>query len=205
LTLNWNREIKTIKMKNLRKTIVAVVATGLLSGGFFCQQAQAVSITGYINFAGAVRYDTNSLLTATRVTQWKNSTVLGAATTGDFAAFTFDGEHVTMAHTWIFNPSTVTPALWRVGGFTFDLTSSTIVSQTVNFLNITGTGTVTGNGFDPTPGEWSFTSTNSNGHTRSTFGFQSQTNAVPDGGATAALLGLALTGVEVLRRKFKAA
>jgi hypothetical protein len=192
-------------MKNLLKTIVAVVATGLLSGGFFCQEAQAVSITGYINFAGAVRYNTNSLLTATKVTQWKNSTVLGAATTGDFAAFTFNAEHVTMASTWIFNPSTVTPALWRVGGFTFNLASSTIVSRTAFFLNITGTGTVSGNGFTPTPGQWSFTTTDSNGHTRSTFGFQSQTNAVPDGGATAALLGLALAGVEVLRRKFKAA
>lgn len=191
-------------MKNLRETILAVLATGLLSGGLFCQQAQAVPIDGYINFAGAVRYDTNSLLTATRVTQWKNSTVLGAATTGDFAAFTFDGEHVTMARTWIFNPSTVTPALWRVGGFTFNLTSSTVVSQSAFFLNILGTGTVTGNGFDPTPGQWSFTSTNSNGHIRTTFGFQSETTA-PDGGATAVLLGLALTGVEVLRRKFKVA
>ena len=191
-------------MKNLRKTIVAVLATGLLSGGLFCQQAQAVPIDGYINFAGAVRYDTNSLLTATRVTQWKNSTVLGAATTGDFATHTFDGEAVTMARTWIFNPSTATPALWRVGGFTFNLTSSTIVSQTAFFLNITGTGTVSGNGFTPTPGQWSFTSTDSNGHIRSNFGFQSETTA-PDGGATAALLGLALTGVEVLRRKFKAA
>ena len=191
-------------MKNLRKTILAVLATGLLSGGLFCQQAQAVSIDGYINFAGVVRYNTNSLLTAAKVTQWKNSVVLGAATTGDFATHTFNGEHVTMAHTWIFNPSTPTPALWRVGGFTFNLASSTIVSRTAFFLNIMGTGTVTGNGFDPTPGQWSFTSTDSNGHTRSTFGFQSQTTA-PDGGATAALLGLALTGVEILRRKFKAA
>jgi hypothetical protein len=185
-------------MKNLLKTIVAVVATGLLSGGLFCQQAQAVPIDGYINFAGAVRYNTNSLVTATKVTQWKNSVVLGAATTGDFATHTFNAEHVTMASTWIFSPSTVTPALWRVGGFTFNLASSTIVSQTAFFLNITGTGTVSGNGFTPTPGQWSFTSTDSNGHTRSTFGFQSQTNAVPDGGATAALLGFALSGMGTL-------
>jgi hypothetical protein len=192
-------------MKNLSKTILTVAAVGLLSCGLFSQQAQAVSINGYVNFAGVTVYDTKSLGTATEVKRWINSFVLGAATTGDFATFTTNLEHVTMGKPWMFNPSTPKPGLWEVGGFTFDLSSSTIVSQSAFFLNITGTGMVSGNGFDLTPGLWSFTSTDSNGKVRSSFGFQSDTVAVTDGGATAALLSLALAGVEVLRRKFKAA
>jgi hypothetical protein len=85
--------------------------------------------------------------------------------------------------------------------------SSTIVSQTNFFLNVTAVGTLSGPGFDPTLGTWSFTVSNAKGETHDTFGFQSDTAAglVPDGGTTAALLGLALAGIEVLRRKFKAA
>ena len=55
-----------------------------------------------------------------------------------------------MATPWIFHPSTATPGLWSVGGFTFDLISATVVTQTATFLNITGTGTVSGNGFEDT-------------------------------------------------------
>lgn len=192
-------------MKKLSKTILAMVAVELLSCGLFSQQAQAVSITGEINFAGAAVYNTNSLATATEVMEFRNSVVLGAATTGDFATFTHNLEPVVMGTPWIFNPSTPKLGLWKVGGFTFDLSSSTIVSQSAFFLNITGIGTITGNGFDATLGEWSFTSSNSNGKVKSSFGFQSDTAAVPDGGPTAALLGVALAAVEILRRKFKAA
>jgi hypothetical protein len=207
---NWNASVikkstQSNTMKNLSKTILTVVAVGMLSCGLFSQQAQAVAINGFINFAGVTVYNTKSLVTATEVMKWNSSLVLEGATTGDFATFTTNLEHVTMGKPWMFNPSTPKLGLWKVGGFTFDLSSSTIVSQSAFFLNITGTGMVSGNGFDPTPGDWSFTSTDSNGKIRSSFGFQSDTAAVPDGGATAALLGLALAGVGVLRRKFKAA
>jgi hypothetical protein len=112
-----------------------------------------------------------------------------------------------MTAPWIFNPSTATIPLWSVGGFTFDLMSSHIVTQTNFFLNVTGVGSLSGPGFTTTPGTWSFTVSNALGGPHSTFGFSSDTAAgvVPDSGATAALLGLALAGVEVLRRKFKAA
>jgi len=112
-----------------------------------------------------------------------------------------------MTAPWIFNPSTATIPLWQVGGFTFDLTSSTIVTQTNFFLNVTGVGTLSGAGFTTTPGSWSFTVSNALGKPHATFGFTSDTaaTAVPDSGATAALLGVALAGVEVLRRKFRVA
>jgi hypothetical protein len=190
-------------MKNLSKTILMVVAVGLLSGGLCCQQAQATPITGDITFAGAVTLDSTSLSAATQVSAWNLSLVTSSSGDLSMAAFT----PVSMTAPWIFNPSTATIPLWSVGGFTFDLMSSHIVTQTNFFLNITGVGTLSGAGFDPTPGTWSFTLSNALGQPHNTFGFSSDTAAglVPDGGTTAALLGLALAGVEVLRRKFKAA
>jgi hypothetical protein len=190
-------------MKNTRKTVLAVLAIGLLGCGLFSQRAQAVPINGYINFTGGVRFDTNSLATATRVKRWNHSIVLGTATTGDFAAHTFNHENVTMTGNWTFN-SGFHPALWSVGGFTFDLTSSTILHQDAFFLHVTGVGIVSGNGFTPTQGVWDFTVTKSDGRTTTNFGFQAQTTTVPDGGSAVALLGIALVGVEALRRKLKA-
>jgi hypothetical protein len=191
-------------MKNINKTVLTVVAVGLISGGFFCQQAQATPITGDITFGGVVTFDSIHLNLAKQVSIWDLSIV--TSDSGSFSSIPILS-NVTLTAPWIFNPSTPTIPLWQVGGFTFDLTSSTIVSQSTTFLNITGVGTISGTGFTTTPGSWSFTVSNADGKKHSTFGFQADTaaNAVPDGGATAALLGFALAGVEGLRRKFKTA
>jgi VPDSG-CTERM motif len=181
------------------------LATGVLSCGLFSQQAQATAIQGNILFAGSVQFDTNSLATATQVTTWYDlngnagfsSVAFGG--TGHFAGI-LAGTQATMAQ-WIFSPSTPTPGLWSVGGFTFDLLTSTIVTQTANFLSIAGTGIVSGNGFDSTNMEWSFSTQNAGGGTNLIFSFSANGAAVPDGGSAVALLGIALTGIEVLRRK----
>ena len=46
------------------------------------------------------------------------------------------------------------PALWRVGGFTFDLISATVVTGPQTLLNITGIGMISGNGFEDTTATW---------------------------------------------------
>ena len=192
-------------MKNLTKTILAVLAIGFISCALFSQQAQATAIQGNINFAGGVQFDTNSLATATRLVTWFDSngnagfTSVAPGGTGDFAGIPA-GTQATMAQPWIFNPSTPTPGLWSVGGFTFDLLSSTIVTQNASFLLVTGIGIVSGNGFDPTSMEWSFSTQNAVG---GIFSFSANGVAVPDGGSAVALLGIALIGIEVLRRKLR--
>ena len=194
-------------MKNLSKTILAVLATGVLSCGLFSQQAQATPISGTINLGGSAHFDTNDLGTATQVMTWINTHV-EAGSTGDFAGIPVDTP-VAMTAPWIFNPSTPTPGLWSVAGFTFDLLTSTVLVQNSTALVITGTGIVSGNGFDPTVADWSFAVTSSGGRTRGTFSFQGSGNAtgrgtgVPEGGSAVALLGLALIGVEVLRRNLR--
>ena len=194
----------------LPKTILAVLTIGALSCALFSQQAQATAISGNINFAGSVQFNTTNLATATRVVTWFDanhnagfSSVVGGAT-GDFSGIAA-GTQATMAQPWIFNPSTPTPGLWSVAGFTFDLLSSSIVTQTSSFLNITGTGIISGNGFDPTAGTWAFSVQSAGGRRLVEFSFSANANdnGVPDGGSAVALLGLALTGIEVLRRKLR--
>jgi VPDSG-CTERM motif len=191
----------------LSKTILAVLTMGVLSCGLFSQQTQAAAISGDIQFAGEVAFDTNSLATATTVVTWYDvfhnagfSSV--TSTSGDFGGIA-PGTQASMPNSWIFNPSTATPGLWSVGGFTFDLLSATVVVQNAKTLSIEGTGIVSGNGFDPTAMDWSFTTQSSGGRTRTTFSFSANGVAVPDGGSAVALLGLALTGIEVLRRRFR--
>ena len=86
------------------------------------------------------------------------------------------------------------------------------MTQTNFFLNLLGTGTlfITGPGspYDAagTSGAWSFTISNPTGTTHDTFAFtfaNSQT-AVPDSGSALALLGIALAGIEGVRRALRA-
>ena len=185
----------------IRKLVLALVVAGLAATGLASPQAQAGGINGAITFAGGAVYDTNSLATATRVNAFSNVTVMSGD--GDFGGLV--GNSVTMATPYIFVPSTPTPALWSVGGFTFDLANSVVVLQNASFLLITGSGTITGNGFDATPGTWSFTSQSPSANGVFSFSSGSCAQGVPEGGTTAALLGIGLIGVGVLRRKMVSA
>ena len=170
------------------KTLIAGLAAMVIAGGF-ALSAQATLITGMLNIGGTATYNA-PIATATQVTLFNNVHTEGA-NTGDFAGIGANVP-VTMTSPYIFNPSTPTPALWSVAGFTFDLTSTTIITQSHNGILITGTGTIMGNGFDPTPGEWSFSQQAGRGTTLS---FSATTSSVPDGGMTATLLGLGLAGL----------
>ena len=194
-------------MKHPTKTLLALLAAGLVTTALSTHEAQANQINGTIDFAGATQFD-KSVANATRVVKWRDvNGNLGfsnvAAVTGNFSSIAL-GTQATMATSWIFSPSTPTPGLWSVGGFTFNLLSSTVVTRTLTFLNITGTGIISGNGFDPTEGTWAFTSQNAGGThtgTHTFFSFSANAASVPDGGSTVSLLGCALLGLAALRRK----
>jgi len=195
----------------MKKTILAVLAMGALSCALFSQQAQAVPITGTIQLGGAVQFDSSSLNMAHRVNVWFDTfgnpghSTVQPGNTGTFASI-LPGTQADMAQPWIFNPSTPTPHLWSVGGFTFDLMSSTIMHQTATFLSIAGHGIVTGPpGFDATPMDWAFTTQNAGGQTHMVFSFSANGSSpgVPDGGATVMLLGAALGALGMARRFLK--
>lgn len=189
------------QMKTRFLTFLAFCALG----GLASQEAQAAPIVGDIDFNGVVTFDTMSLDSATQVSLW-NFTVV-TQRTGDFTPFVSVGNNPAMSAPWIFNsgtpgaplPGPALNALWSVGNFTFDLTMSQVAVQSSGLLNVTGFGTVSGNGFDPTPGLWSFTAVN-DGSPQATFSFQANTS-VPEAETTAFLVmgGLGLVALTYRR------
>lgn len=189
-------------MKFMKPLLMGVAALVVASG--LAISAEAKQISGNINFAGSVTFDTTNLGTATMVNNW-NMAIVSDAPTGSFSGIA-TGTHVTFATPYVFNPPTSYASLWTVGGFTFSLTSSKIKFQDNTLLTVFGKGFVNGPGFTQTPGTWSFSVTKSDGRTATNFSFQGNSSAVPttpDSGSTVTLLGVAFMSIAAVRAKFR--
>jgi hypothetical protein len=198
-------------MKNsfTKIAVVAVVALALV------QSLQATPIVGNIGFTGRAQLNTASASTATSVVGWVNTRVNG--TDGAFTSVA-DNTAVAFLAPWFFSTPNAGNVgglgfinnFWSVGGFTFQLLSSSVVAQggvagSTGYVTVSGTGIVSGNNYENTILSWSFTSQDpSLGSTSPSFTFSASSNSLPDGGATVALLGIALSGVGLLRKKLVA-
>jgi hypothetical protein len=193
-------------MKNRSsKTILVFLALGLISCAFGVQQAQA---SGVITFAGGAELgDVNgnqvySVNDATQVIGWldedgNRATVQSVS--GVFANFAQVGDFVDFTSAWSFESGPI-DMFWQVDGFTFNLVVSHILFQADGFLAVWGKGLITGHGYT-SGGNWRFSTQDDPAD--GVFSFSAST--VPDGGATVALLGLSLAGIEVVRRKLRKA
>ncbi|MGB5259849.1 MAG: PEP-CTERM sorting domain-containing protein [Gammaproteobacteria bacterium] len=193
-------------MRSLRlinKWIIAAILAGS------AMAVQAVPITGSIQMGGLVN----------TVDPFGNSTTLGSATGLAFVplipntnknmmVYLATGDFTQMGPTPLFgniqnfqfNPfvGNVTN-FWTAGGFSFALNSLAINTQNNNFLNISGTGTITApanSGLSATTGYWSL-SAQSGGSTGSIFSWSSS-SGVPEPGPLA-LLGIGLFAIGAMR------
>lgn len=189
-------------MKNISKTILAVFATGLISCTLCTQQAQAVPITGGISMAGGYTCDTGNINTADAFTSFSGVLITGVS--GSYVGVPI-GQSVTMIP-FVFNPF-VPPVnnLWSFThsgiSYAFDLTAITSrIQNGDDTLTLHGLGTLHLTGDSNTLGSWVMTANQGGG----TFSFSSSNQAIPDGGTTVALLGIALAGIEGVRRMFRA-
>lgn len=178
----------------LRNLALAALSLGLAAA------VHATTITGAVTFAGSVVLTPNNIATATGVSSWSNVIVLDVSTGSVLDSTINPGQSVTLAAPWSFNSGALA-SFWNVGGFTFDLIGSTLVTQTATGIIVTGTGTLSGNGYEATYGNWSFSTqdTSANGK----FSFSASSAVVPDGGTTALLLGaglMTLAGVARARK-----
>jgi hypothetical protein len=194
-------------MKN--KLILSAVA---VASAALMQTVQATPITGNIGFNGNAVLDTSSANTATEVTSWNSSVVGGDS--GTFATLGVNSSSlVTMTlSTWNFNSGSL-PSFWTVTmagtTFTFDLTSSSIFFQGGGFLNVNVLGTVSVSGansagYDTTTFAGTFSVSNPSQNGTAQFSQNLQFNSVPDGGTTMLLLGSALSGLALIKRKLVA-
>ncbi|MEI6656047.1 MAG: VPDSG-CTERM sorting domain-containing protein [Verrucomicrobiota bacterium] len=194
----------------LKLSASLLVALALGSATHAAQISGSITI-GSINPSGVTLQDglgnpTVSLTSARGVKSWGNVSITGAS--GSFSIIP-NATTPLMTAPWIFTPSTPLVGLWSVTGggetFTFDLLSSTVATQTPDFLSVTGTGTVKGAGaitYTNTPGVWRFST--QAGDAGGLFSWSASTVAtpVPDGGTTMALFGLSLLGLYGVHRKF---
>lgn len=159
-------------------------------------KALAMPITGVINFAGGATLNDADITAANTVVSWANPVAVTSAT-GDFAGIT----QVNLANNWQFDPSSAVVNFWTGGIFSFDLSSSVRSVASIGgtpFLNVEGVGVLHAAGFDATPGFFSFSTQGNTGLTTISF---SSTLKAPDGGTTALLLGLGLTGIALIARR----
>ena len=173
--------------------------------------AHAVPISGNISFAGGVTFNNTSAISATAVTSWASpavSLVSGTFATSSPGAALADPAQFTTS-SWNLNTFTHVLNFWSVDGFSFELLSSSVFQQTSSSIIATGTVIVSGNGYTPTSMLWMFTAPEIMvGYApTATFRVYSNNNgpvSVPDGGATAALLGIALAGLRWMRKPLMA-
>jgi hypothetical protein len=166
--------------------------------------AQAAFLSGSIDigaFGSNVVIDktANSVTFVDTNAGWAGNAVVSNAT-GDLAGLFGDNA---LYVDFDYSPLAVANPLWTVLGgpptATFSLLSITFIDEVTPGLILTGKGTMNLTGFDPTPGNWSFSADTAGG----LFTFSSQTVArTPDGGTSIALLGFSLLGLIGARRKF---
>ena len=150
-------------MRNLSKTMLAVLATSLLSCGLFCEQAHAVS--GSVLFSGGASASGASGAGTTTITFANPWTVIGAdgdytGTEGSLAIFTnFSFTGTGTGATLI---GTVIPEwTFSFGGntYSFDLLSLLSGTTTTGSIALSGTGIAYINGGDATAANWSLEGT----------------------------------------------
>ena len=112
------------------------------------------------------------------------------------------GLPVAIVSPWSFASGAIANFWVVAGGYSFDLTSSSVTSQGGGGVFVTGFGTLKAPGFDNTPGVWRFTSQNPAGD-RNEFSFSAANEAqpVPEGGSAVAMLGMGLLGLAAARKK----
>ena len=184
----------------MKKIILAILATAFVT-------AQAYAFEGTIGFSGSM-FQTTNFKTGVTTNHFAAGWVTQPGNTGDYAVvpggvsvvvngFSFTGNNT-------LSPSLTAPVIpqWTFTylgtTYSFDLTVLTSASSTSGSIAESGTGVAHING-QSVFATWSLDGT---GH-GFTFMASIHTTALPDGGSAVALLGIALTGIEVLRRRLR--
>ena len=185
---------------------------GVAIGVAPCQKVAALPmIAGEINMSGQAVFisgPSSCLDTVSGVASIAGSMVQDTST-GTFQSMSVAIDPPTSAtlpvnwsgFTW--SPVGLPSPLWQFAyngvTYTFTLDTIAIAQQNCTSISLTGAGIITATGYDPTPGAWTFDCVaNAAGNS---FPFESSVRVVPDGGLTMTLLGMAILGVEYLRRR----
>ncbi len=178
-------------MTNTIKTLVLAAVIGSTT-----ITEAAPMISGTVDFFGLAKLN-GTPATATGVATFGPTFV--ASTTGDFSTIATFGQAVVFPPTWTFVSGPIA-SFWSVpaAGLSFDLTSSSVDTQTAVTLGVSGPGILHAAGYADTPGIFYFS--RQSGQVEASF--SATTIATPDGGTTLSLLGIGFLGLAGLRRTF---
>ena len=180
---------------------LTLVPPALLAALALASSAQAALITGNIELSAnssvvTIDYGANTV-TFNPSAPAQNAKV--DASSGTLGALMGVGSTLTYQN-FQYDPLLVTNPIWSNGTTSFSLQSISIISEIPGkLLYLFGSGVIntTVQGYDPTPGTWSFSADSSG----ASFAWSSTaTTQVPDGGTTIALLGASLLGLGAARR-----
>jgi hypothetical protein len=185
---------KWIKLAGAVLAVLAVTAS-----------VQATSIIGSIGFSGTYTQNGGTHGTLSTATSFGITTVaIGGPPTGVFVGATTPAFATPIGVNGN-APSLVGVQLWSVivGSTTYSMvvtTESQPFTSTTSII-LQGNGTMQdGNAADNTGGFWQIAF----GAAGESFTWQNTSNSVPDGGATVMLLGIALSGLGLLKKKLTA-
>ena len=181
-------------MKKLIKSLsLALIALSISASTF----AVSNKIVGDIGFTGVPAFDATGVSFPTAVTT--------GSTTGDYSPIA--GNTAVSFTSFNFADTSVAP-LWTLtyNAITYSFTANTLTSDYVSipgvlsFFTVYGSGMASITGYEDTYGTYVISGNNASQN----FTFSASTS-VPDGGATASLLGLSLVGFAFAARRFKKA
>jgi hypothetical protein len=177
--------------------VVAVCAQAIPIGGtiqFVGSATMNASQTAFISFGNPIGGGLGPWVQAG--SQTGSYAGVAAGTTTIWTPFTFNPPAASVTPLWMFTIGTTT--------YSFDATSMVVTHPNATTVNITGAGIAHITGFADTIGTWTVTATGSG--VNFTFGASSGSGpgAVADGGTTVLLLGIALSGVALLRKRIVA-
>lgn len=191
--LNPSRHLPYRKTLNPEYNIMkrSYFVAALIVGLALARSAFALPmLQGSVKFGGTATLD-SAIPTATQVSTWGTQTV--GFVYGNFNSFASPGDIAVMSRPWVFGDPL--PALWTINSGYFDLGSNWVTQRQPSFIDVRGVGTIYAPGYDPTPAFWHFTGTGGDANLQ----IGTETFA-PDGGMTAVLLGIGLTGLALLGR-----
>ena len=200
-------------MKNITKIVAAAAVAAVLT-----QSVQATPITGVIGFSGTATLNQPTASASTQVVSWGANNI--GLHSGTFSGLT-SAASVLLYSPWNFTSGGIAN-FWTVTDgtkvYTFNLSSSSVFGTTsgndifgnfVTSITIVLAGTVYSNVLGQDSNNFSGSMTIQDPSVGAGDGLFTYTeslsfNSVPDGGTTALLLGSALSGLALLRRKLVA-
>lgn len=174
-------------MRNIVKLVVASALSLVASGAF------AATISGTLNLTGSYAAAGGTDLSDATVIDLSGGSVNATAATGDFASTISFPPPIGSGTSTMISPFAPVIDFLTIGGWQLDLSSLNIVDQEADLLTLTGTGVLSGNGFEATNASWTFSA-----ESASSYSMSITEVPIP---AAAWLFGSALVGLAGIRRK----